>query len=123
MGNIQYLRHDKSKRVTMATRTLATVKLTTSLVSTAINVSGYKEMAVCARITANNTAAPGLYLQVSGDGGTNWSNSITIKADMTTTANYPYAAVTNFGDTVRVMCKPATTTSRVSYSVLAVLKV
>jgi hypothetical protein len=61
-------------------------------------------------------------MQVSADGGTTWGNSITLDADMTTTANNTYVAVTNFGDTVRVFGVAATTTSSARYTVEAVLK-
>lgn len=117
-----YIIHRKSERVTLATQASATVKLTTSLKATAVTVSGYQEMAVVCNVTANNTAAPGLYMQVSADGGTTWGNRITLDADMTTTANKTYAGVTNFGDTVRVVCVPGTSSSIVAYSVKAVLK-
>lgn len=122
MPQVDYLRHRKSKRVTLATQASATVKLTTSLTAAAVNVSGYSEMAALCKVTANNTAAPGLYLQVSNDGGTTWFNRITLDADMTTTANNTYTSVTNFGDTVRVMCVSGTSSSIVAYTVYAVLK-
>lgn len=115
--------HYRTYDVTLATQASATVKLTTSLLATAITGLGdFSEMAVFAKVTANNTAAPGLYLQVSNDSGTTWFNRITIDADMTTTANNTYAAVTNFGDTVRVMCVPGTSSSIVAYTVYAKLK-
>jgi hypothetical protein len=109
-------------QITLATQASATVKLTTSLTATAKGVGQYIEMAVCCKVTANDTAAPGLYLQVSNDGGTTWFNRITLDADMTTTANNTYVAVTNFGDTVRVMCVPGTSSSIVAYTVYAVAK-
>lgn len=112
----------QTSRVTLATQASATVKLTTSLTATAVSVGSFDEMAVVCQVTANNTAAPGLYLQVSADGGTTWGNRITLDADMTTTANNTYASVTNFGDTVRVICAPGTSSSIVAYSVKAVLK-
>ena len=112
----------RTKRVTLATQASATVKLTTSLTATAIGVGGFTEMAVVSQVTANNTAAPGLYIQVSADGGTTWGNSITLDADMTTTANNTYVAVSNFGDTVRVIAAPGTSSSICAYTVKAVLK-
>ena len=112
----------RTKRLTLATQASATVKLTTSLIATAQSVGGYSEMAVVAAVSANNTAAPGLYLQVSADGGTTWGNRITVDADMTTTANNTYVGVTNFGDTVRLICAPGTSSSICAYTVKAVLK-
>ena len=115
-------RNYKTKRVTLATQASATVKLTTSLIATAIGVGTFIEMAVVAQVTANNTAAPGLYMQVSADGGTTWGNAITLDADMTTTANNTYSSVINFGDTVRVIAAPGTSSSICAYTVKAVLK-
>ncbi len=115
-------REYRTKQITLATQASATVKLTTSLFGSAVAVGGFLEMAVFAEVTANNTAAPSLTLQVSNDGGTTWFNSITVDADMTTTANNTYVAVTNFGDTVRVVGVPGTSSSIVAYTVYAVLK-
>ena len=112
----------KTEQVTLATQASATVKLTTSLTGEAIAVGEYNEMAVCAKVTANDTAAPSLILQVSNDGGTTWFNGITIDADMTTTANNTYTAATNFGDVVRVACVPGTSSSICAYTVYAVGK-
>lgn len=112
----------RTKRVTLATQASATVKLTTSLIATACAVGNYNEMAVLSKVTANDTAAPSLVLQISNDGGTTWFNSISLDADMTTTANNTYAAVTNFGDTVRVAGVPGTSSSICAYTVYAVLK-
>jgi hypothetical protein len=116
------IKEETTAQLILATQASATVKLTTSLTATAQSVGIYREMAVCAKVTANNTAAPGLYLQVSNDGGITWFNRITLDADMTTTANNTYVAVTNFGDTVRVMCVPGTSSSVVAYTVYAVGK-
>lgn len=121
MFNISF-RNYNTKQITLATQASATVRLTTSLIATEVAVGGYLEMAVVSKVTANNTAAPGLYMQVSPDGGTTWGNAITLDADMTTTANNTYSAVTNFGDTVRVIAAPGTSSSICAYTVYAVLK-
>jgi len=121
MINESYRKYS-TERVTLATQASATVKLTTSLTATAITVGGYAEMAVFSKVTANNTAAPSLTLQVSNDGGTTWFNSISLDADMTTTANNTYTAVTNFGDTVRVVGVPGTSSSICAYTVYAIGK-
>lgn len=116
--------HYRTYDVTLATQASATVKLTTSITATAVTGLGdYTGMAVFAKVTANSTAAPSLILQVSNDSGTTWFNSITIDADMTTTANNTYTNVADWsGDTVRVVCVPGTSSSVVAYTVYAKLK-
>lgn len=116
------LRLYRTKQLTLQTQASTTVTLTTSLIATEVAVGGYYEMAVISNVTSNTSGSHGIYMQVSPDGGTTWGNSITLKADITTTANSTYTAVTNFGDTVRVGLFPSTTTSVVAYTVKAVLK-
>jgi hypothetical protein len=122
--NYEYDHYRLSSVKTLATQVAATVKVTTSLFATAItNLGDYNTMGVYAKVTSNTTAAPSLKLQVSPDNGTTWFNSITIDADMTTTANNTFTNVTDWvGDTVRVICAPGTSSSIVAYTVYARLK-
>jgi hypothetical protein len=121
MFNVE-TREYRTDRLTLQTQASTTVTLTTSLLGEAIEVGDFFEMAVICNVTANTSGAHGLYMQVSPDGGTTWGNSITLDADITTTANSTYTSVTNFGDTIRVGLFPSTTTSVVAYTVKAVLK-
>jgi len=120
--NTRFYRTDQ---VTLTSQITTTeIGLTTSVFGEAVSVGGYFEMAVVAQVIHNSTNDPGLYLQVSADGGTTWGNNIALDVDMTTTANLTYVAVTNFGDTIRVMGAGPniTTTTSCSYVVKAVLK-
>ncbi len=119
------IREYRTKQITLATQATTTeVGLTTSVVGAAVAVGDYFEMAVNAQVVHNSTVDPGLFLQISHNGGTTWGGTIALDADMTTTANWTYTSVTNFGDTVRVVCAGPniTTTTSLSYNVYAVLK-
>jgi len=118
----QNTRDYRTKRITLLSAVTTTIKITTSVFGAAVSVGDYYEMAAVAKVTAAASSGVGIALQVSPDGGTTWGTGITIDADMTTTANNTYASVTNFGDTVRVMGVPSTTSTICSYSVSAVMK-
>lgn len=124
MSDLQYLRHRKARRITLANQaTTTTLDTTNPITYTAYNVGGYREAILVTSVIANASADPYLQLQVSVDGGTNYYVHSTIHSDFTTTANVAVTTATIFGDMVRVRLVNATTSSSVRFNCKAVFKV
>jgi hypothetical protein len=111
-----------AKRFTMMTHTSTTVlKVTTSVVGTAIENQDYRSGVFHTIILANASSTPAAYLDASVDGGTNYKQYATLHPDFTTTANSVLTAVSNLPTYLKVRIPSLTTTSSMRLTVKAEL--
>ena len=110
----------KTKQITMLSHATTTnLKVTTSVLSSAIDLTGYKTGVFVTVVTANATGDPAIYLDGSVDDGTTYVQYATLHPDMTTTANNYITTKGNLPDTVRVRVQPFTTSSDMRFNVKA----
>ena len=109
----------KTKPITLLSQAaITTLKITTSTLGEAIDVTGFMTGVFVTSVIVNSTFAPKCYLDTRVD-TTNWVQYATLHPDMTTTANANLVNVSNFANSIRVRVNPLTTTTYTQFNVKA----